>query len=822
MSGSIDRKRREQLGRVHRLGKDLGVGKGTLDLLETAMVSQEPSSILNKKEPIKKEFQESTQIGQRIKSLIESGASWGEIELLAWEMLMQETNAHVASYLVELVFLHGTVVEVTAVLKRLMRIVENFYLCIQPQVRTYLLLRLWVQKSDGILQHFLKAKDSEHLLDIERLYVYYNLSLKNNPSDAFIFFRKYERSLFKAVEGFGKKIHLSRGDLILDVAKIAMSLDYDVEAARLIESVTKEDSAFPEAMSLFLRVKIERNEDGHSVYTKELVKEGSWPIRVKMIYRFLSEARRVGSLKNKSRPALNDLLKKPLQWVPEEPEAWAAVAQLLVNNADLTVMLPNLFETFRQNALIFHKSSLDQALWQPLIDFKTKDQGDTLLWRGVSRFHIFLQQEGASEIYLWDAFESISKLESSKSYNIFFKWYELQKKAMAFVARTPQYDELQRQRFLKQLSIATAEHSLIGADVLAYLDICREPPYEVLQNLHRMVSGGDHDKIELKIIHKKAEISHYTNLDLEKLWNIACKWKYHDLAWRIASVLKSRDILHEKAEHSWAISGEKRDEFILSPISNRLMTGLYAGLNNIEKKFIQSLLLVGPLIPDLCSVLDNGVRPRKPEPTPQGSVAHVVAEQMEKIDWIPVSRKNYHYSYEGALGDGLRIPSFIQVLPQNSWSLLMIRLVDRLGISAWGWSMRRLQHYLDDAIPKVVSGKRSCSAKIGRWLRQLKPEARAAWYDLPSLVKKIPEDRAVEVQALFVFRLALVLNQNTYQALASLKAMRAPVRMVWQFENWLLSDHYSEIRQHFGVSRRIVVPDTLRQLPSILGTYRGR
>ena len=110
--------------------------------------------------------------------------------------------------------------------------------------------------------------------------------------------------------------------------------------------------------------------------------------------------------------------------------------------------------------------------------------------------------------------------------------------------------------------------------------------------------------------------------------------------------------------------------------------------------------------------------------------------------------------------------------------------------------------------------------KIGRWLRRLSPMARSAWYDLPGILPKISEERGLDIQAILVFRLALILNQNSYQALASLRAMRAPVHMVWQFENWLLSDQYSKIRDHYGLDQRVIIPDSVKRLPSIVGGFK--
>ena len=805
----------EQIARLLRLSKHLDLGEKPKNLLKESL-------LLRKESPLGQCSNPPNDHGlvQRIHRLIEAGSDFGEVKPLAMELFRLQPDAKTASWLIELSFLHGLTSEVTHLMKFFVRSVEDFYESIQPQLRKHLILQLWLEKSDGVLQLFLN-QTRPGSLNIEKLYVFFALLQQDNPSETFMFYKNHERAIRTAVLEYGEKLRISTGELLVAMAKTAFALDYESEAASYIEGVSKEDAAFSEAMELFLKIDVDRDGKGQCAYGRELVNEPTWMGRVKLFYKFLAEARRVGNLRSKSRPALNELLANPLKWVPELPEAWAAMSQMLVNNRDLSRMFPNIFQIFKDHSMVFQSKLLDIALWQPLIDLKIEDQVWDRLWQGIARIHMFVSKEGCTEEYLWEGFEVIRGTEELKFFESFLSWEQLSRRAKSFIAWSPEIPEHRRKMLLRQLAIATDDRNLVISDLEEYLRESESPPYKILKKLHQKVRHLNQDHLELTILRKKSSLSHFLNEDLGRMFSLATTWKQYDLAWRVASVLKSRGVLHDKVEHPWAISGEKRDQFVTQPPGLKMIKTVTGDLALKEQKLVNAILQVGPMIPDLVAILDPGVRQIKPRPDGVRSLESLVSQQLDRVTWLARSKKNYLYSFEGPLVEGLRIPKFLTLVPQNGWSLMMVKLVERLGIDSWGWSLKRLSHYLDDAIPRPVMGQTSGHpGKIGRWLRRLSPMARSAWYDLPGILPKISEERGLDIQAILVFRLALILNQNSYQALASLRAMRAPVHMVWQFENWLLSDQYSKIRDHYGLDQRVIIPDSVKRLPSIVGGFK--
>ena len=757
---------------------------------------------------------------RRLAALVEADCRWSEMAAVAWELFGTTKSNEVAGKIVELVFLRGTSNECRAVLKKLSRTASKFYYHIQPSVRNFMLLRFWLEKADGVFKP-LVIKDSSLNLPLEKLFVFMDLLSTGDKSEALIYFGSHEKDIFKAVLESTPQLRISKGDLIVKVADVALRLGYHVEAKRLLDQVTKNDSAFPEASELFLKVDVPIDDDGLCYFGRALAAHDSWQEKVKSLYGFLSDARRVGHLSGSSRPALNKLLGGILEDFVKEPECWASISQMAVVYLDLKLLLPNILSPFVANIIKFHSPLFEKALWSPLENVEFRDRVDTSLWRGVAKLHLFVA--GGDELLLWESYDYICEYEALTGDIGILKWRSLRREAINFIARTPTIEEIDRKKCLRQLAIATVDRDLVISDVQAYLSSSEKQPYLVLLRLHRMIMGSNHDQLEVDLIGKKASRSHFTNLDLDRTWHIAIRLKNYDLAWRLATVVQGRERLHESALHPWAISGEKRDQLAKNFPSRKLLEKAMYDMSKNEKRFVRNLLLIGPLLPELFSFVDSGSRSKKIQAPVKGSAAEIAASLISELTWLAKPKKVFYYSFEGDLPTGVRLPVFMQVLPKNIWSLIVIGLVERLGIYSWGFSFKRLGSLLDEVAPKPIGGKTDYfSNRVGRWLRQLTPEQRNAWYDFPSHVRQISESRAADIQAGLVFRMATILNQNHYSALSSLRTMRVPIRVIWHLENWLLSSAYSDIRKYMGGDGRIIIPETLQKMPSLLGVQGKR
>jgi hypothetical protein len=224
------------------------------------------------------------------------------------------------------------------------------------------------------------------------------------------------------------------------------------------------------------------------------------------------------------------------------------------------------------------------------------------------------------------------------------------------------------------------------------------------------------------------------------------------------------------------------------------------------------MVKVGALLPELLAALDEGARQVRFAPPASDSFEAQVEATLNKCKWLAPQKYSYHFSYDGVLSSGIQLPGFVDVLPNNLWSYLFVRLGERFGLNAWGWQLSRLHAQVEELLPRLAShaSLNRLSGKVAKWLKSLTPEQRSAWQDLVTLHSKIKDDEGVETMADFLCRLSIVIHPAHVQALKSLRTMRAPVAIIWKLENWLASSRYTEVRRQFGTFNRVPVPINLR------------
>lgn len=747
--------------------------------------------------------------------LVHDEVPFSEINEAAWVAFCRQPERTQGALLIESAFLHGTIEDVCGLLGRFNKDVSQYFRAVQPRLRELLVLRLWQANHNALLASCVHPDwdDASHL---ERLYGFYALQRADSHVEALVYFLNHEQAILAAVGVWGSRLKMSVGEVLLGAAELCLALDYAADAGRLLQSIASDDPVYERAGTLLLKISVPRDEAGRSRFQTELESAPDWPQRIKLFYAYLGALSRGKTMLNCDRPALNELVKDAFAWVPEEPEAWAAMSSLLYENRHLVGALPQLFDFYREQATCFHRSNLDLALWQPFANYQGPDPVAVKVWRGLAKLHCFVQSESPQELLLWDAFDDLSDVGPELHQRWGITWSRLYRAAIRYISKTPEFLEGRRRWLLNTLAIATDDKNLVATDVMGYLKNAKAPPYSVLQRLHDKVHRLGDDRLALQVLAKKAAMTHYTNEDLKSLWLLANRWQRYDLSWKVASVLQARDVLQRRIYHAWSISGEKRDEYLTLPVGINVIGKLLADFTVEERRVIDAIIRVGPFIPQLYSILDPQVRVVRRGHQPLQALASVASNLLAQISWLPMTTKQYLMADQAQLSDGVRLPHFLGVIPENLWARLVVALIDRLGIGAWNFELSVLGHFVDGVIPKTSQGLRDrYSIKVAKWLRQLSPEARNAWYDLPKVCQRVSAERGREIQAQLVFRLALLLNENPFSALATLKSMRVPVAMVWQFETWLLSHDYQEVRQLCRQGVRSPVPEILRQMDPV-------
>ena len=751
----------------------------------------------------------------KLRQLVEAEAGWAAIEPLAWELFAALNDEKTAARVLELAFLHGATADVDQVLGRLKRHVPTFLIGVHPAVRAHLVVRFWREGGGEHLAALLfRDKDLEYLQPVERLFVFQVLQSSKDHATAYIYFGRYREKMTEAVAELGGHLGLTSARFLLQVGTIALELGRLDEARELLAGIAAVEPEHDDALMILLTAAAAEAKAGRSHYVELMVQHADPRERLALLEKFLGATRGLGGFKDKNRPALNEILKNPLEWFGEEAEIYAALSDLIVRNRDLDGLLPNLFEVFRQNATVFASPILDGALWQGPLTSEPQSTRD-LFYQGVALLHQYVNCGVAAEASLWRARDAITAARRDARAPLPCDWKDLHKAATGWVAKNRYLMESDRARMLLTMKVALDPASVVTGDVEAYLSETEAPPVHVLAKLERLAEAKNAPALEARLVQRRAELTHLTNDDLDRLWQLANQRQDSDCAWRIASVLHARRALMPGIRHAWEISGEKRASYDFVPPSKAAVERCLLGIPARAARLAYASMHIGPVLPELLAILDNGAKTERLKGHPPDSVEGRVERLLANLSWLEAPKKHFRFSFEAA-GSPLPLPGFAQVLPANPWAVLVAKLSERFGVSAWGWKLSRLHGEISDLIPRLATrqdlGRHS--GKVAKWLRELTPERRAAWQDLSQLTRSMDDDQAADALASFICRLATVIYENHFLALTSLQAMRAPAAVIWDLERWIVSDAYSEIRKNLHTSHRILVPNSLVRLES--------
>jgi hypothetical protein len=717
--------------------------------------------------------------------------------------------------MLELAFLRGTNSEVIEALELLSAKAKGFYPCVHAAVRAHMVARLWRDgRSETIATTLYRERNEEYLQPIERLFIFFSMNQSDDPTTPFLYFRKYRRELISALDSVGQHVGVERGMFFLAVAKLAIDLGYDEEARRVLEEIKPHDSQFDAALKLSLEVRVENQRIGESKYKDALLGQHDYKKRLELLRGFFSATRSLGGYRDRNRPALNELLRQPFDYFNDETEVMSAVSTTLIDNRDLDSLLPNVLEVYRVNALRYLKPQQDMALWSAPLKLRSSNPRD-LYWRGVALLHHFVHSGCSYEKYLWESKEHIEAAKKEWRHPVPFTWKELHNAAVAFVTKSIYITEADRVAMQRQLRVASEIDMVTVKDIEDYLAAHHKRPVPVLNRLQKLAGEKKAYGLEVELILSRARATHLVNEDLNRIWQLGCAHSHNDLAWRAATVLNARGALKSSVKHAWDISGEKRQSYPLQKIPRPIADLCIKGFSREGMRLCFAVLEVGPLLPELLAMLDPNVRTSRPVAPVAGSSEAAVERALNGMGWVPANRKHYHFGFQNR---DANVPGFVQILPANQWSCLVGKISERLGINAWGWSLSHLSSQISDLIPRLASRQdlKRQSGKIAKWLRSLSPEQRAAWQDMAQLSRVIDDQTAKEILGIFVCQLATMVMQNNYLALTSLHAMRAPVSVIWRFEAWLLSETYSKSRQKMGTQARVLVPNSLQKIISIV------
>lgn len=731
-----------------------------------------------------------------LQRLIEEKASFAAMRTVLAKLYAYDRSLRFQAQLVELAFLHGTSNDVREMLQFLAISGKDFYLHINTAVRE----RLLPLGAEGtpLADILLLHRNSEKLSAAERLYVLQLLGKLDVPSELLVYFEQHRALLLGAAQAQRCDID----ELYLMLGKAALQTGYLDGCRKFLHHINPQSQAYRTALRILL---IPPAKDASNRVLQSILAEQKWENRLTLLDSYLTDAAHKNPLSDKDRPALNAALNDPLALLPKTTVAWTALSQLLVRHRAQLRYYPDLYRVFVQNREIFYGAGLDTALWYAFLTLEAKDDRHRLL-RGIAHIHHYVNCGSDNERALWLAKTILLELGEIEL------WQRLHTEALRHVRQAKVIPIAQRQKMLSQLRMACHGRDLAISEVREYLPLSKSR--YVLTELEASMRAQRATVLELDIIWRKANLAHLHNRDLDRMWALAIKLGWVDLAWRIATVLNARQALHPRVRGVWQASGEKRSTYPLL-WKEEAVKFCTVGFAVDEQKFLAAFFNIAAMIPALFARLDPRAR-RYRRPKGRGNdPRQQINTFLNAIPQLAPSAHSYYFSSDGMLARNQQIPLFIRNMPDTVWSMLFAHLAERLSLNLWSWQLSVLMSLVEKVLPRFITRSKITTRGL-RWLRHLNPQQRHAWNTFVATAVRISDPRAEELLGTYLCRLTTCIYQNHYQALLSLQLMSAPLPYVWGLEKFMVSEQYFHLRKQLGCVHRINAPQSVVKMSNIL------
>ncbi len=747
----------------------------------------------------------------KLRKKIETQQSWASFRTEAWNLYENFPRPDVAARLSELAFLYGSASELEEVLGSLAKHSVAFYLQITADIRVHVVSKLWQAKRRAVLDGLLFRKDlTLRLLPIERLYCCWSYIEADQSEAAYKYFRRHDQEIWMALKQYGGQVKLSDSSMSLMLGEVALRERDESLAIQLLENIPRTAPEFQRALDILLDIRVERDQDGLCTYGQKMQRELDWRGRIGLLDSFLLRIQRFEAGAPKDRAALNEWLKSPMQWFPETVEAWQSLAEVLLQYQQLEYLLPNILHLFQMQATQFNRPAYDHAIWHAVEEHDFGDPLRNWTWQAIAKVHAFTWNLGADEMLLWDARRLYGEAEAHSQEPLAISWSKLHRGLLHWISKTERLDEGQRQRLLLIVRLVGETREITEADVSSYLQQVVQPSRTVIEGLENLTRERGQAQLESLVLERKAYLTHYINSDLARLWQLSFQLKRYDQCWRIATLARVRQVMNEGLERHWGICGEKKREFSLVDLQEVHIKRILSTFEGNEKKLVEGLVCIGPLIPELLATLNQHLLPVKKGRglTESESEIH---NALERATWLPQPKKMYSAQSKGLWQ---KKPPFFGSLLDTKWALLFMALAQRLGITAWDWQLSLLHHQIEAIVPRMSRGAElPMPGKVGRWLRALSPQQRKSWYELAQLSRLFDDEKAQLVFARFLAKLTTSMLQDHSLALSSLEKMRSPLSLRWELEHWIASEAYGDIRRNIGSGTIGQYPEEVYKLP---------
>lgn len=782
----------------------------------------------------------------RVRMMVESGQAWTYIALALRQWVEKTPSCLNVAKAMELVLLHADTAEIGDWLHRAYVLQPGFVLRLHPRIRRALWIYLWskkdwlepyitvfargltsgeraeesgeqahelsegVQVQQGVEPQQARACDfADQTSEVERWALFLWYWKHDQRLCAFEFFCNHERSLLAAMQWFEDQNLRSPcfadvDELYWNVGHLAFQEGKKEQAQRWLGAVSPLSMVYPRAVRLLEEVERALKHLNETYVQEILGRKQDAAGRLSYVYGYFRDLEADSKTCALAEDHLRFILADPLSWLPKEQQALADYARLLVSKRRLKERFPMLFELFYQVAWDFGFYSIDEAVWSVCAELEPEESQDAMSLVTLSALHLCLGQEGFDEDRFWRARSMLTQdpLEDAWAYP---GWSAVLEKLKSALDRRPRWSQEERDRALKCFAVSS-ELDRISVDLVApYMGDEGGVHPAAWPVLEQAVGYLQDAELELQFLELKVRKTYLVNAQVDRIYRMALAREKTDLAWRCATVLRSRKALREDLLTYWELSLENRQHYPYHvPDQVGLQTCL-SGFSKQERGLLECLFWLGPKLHHLLSLYPDK---RKVTLNSQKHPGVLVVDRFltrEQPEDHPFSAKRLTHTSLPAQLSPLEKPPIGMVLPECAWTQVLTCLSEKSGWLLWGWNIEALSICLQEET-RAEYGLR----KDRRWQKKLTPQERILFYRLQRLCPEFTQEKVKDLLACFLLRLTTWVYPNHKQALKVVQETRGPLAYLRDLERFILSEAYSKARSVRGLARSTSVPERLR------------
>lgn len=740
-------------------------------------------------------------IQNRIRILIASDARWDTLVPLIKSWLeLEEFKPEVCSKAIELAFLNTDSATAYSFYREIRGHQGNFYFLIHNDVRNVLVLKKLGEKSTNDIFHLIYKKfGSSELLDTEIYLIFRNLLQLEQKREALEFYKKNEETIWKVSKKYVKSLDLSSAKLAI---KIAVDLAAETDHHTVLKILKKIQFNAPEYTQAKKLIKDLQNKQSLTPYAfediQELLKVSSYTEKLSLISGQFNEFYDKQIPVPRNHPAQNYLIEFE-KWLPKDFKNYRQLAEVVLNHIHCIDELYSVENVLIKMATNFKSTDLDIAFWSGL-NSETIDP----YWRGVALAHLYTASSTENNIQrLWTSRSLLLETHRHKSL-AYPSWKSIHKLVLENTRISKKIDSSFKSERIKQILVSAHEEHLQISDINDFIHSANYIPANIAEDIAKISEKRSLKDLHLKLLRKQVVEYSLTNSNLNNLW-LKCENKDRDLAWRIATVLNGRQAAKKSAQYAWLVSGENRTTYNFSRVGLPTLEKLLEGLEKDERNFIKAMIVIGPHLPLVFSLIHKSSKTKYTN-SEVGLDLTINANFTQQI-WYETPK--YVYSSPALGFDFLshRYPAFYKIPSSNIWAKTLTYVLDYIGGYSWKWNIDDLQHHLNLAMPLSESNK--TNIKLANWYRSLRSEQKKSWEFLNAKSARFETNEMVHKLFLFACKLTSCLYPSHVGAIATLQRSRVPFLSLREYECWLISDNYTQIRQQMKIDNKMMLPQNL-------------